>query len=80
MGKLRESNDPEMQFPSSWFGFVDWPIDGMLLIDDISETILTKNIEQGFGDFVTYREYDALKAAGLHGARMGRQLKGKIKC
>lgn len=78
MGELRESNDPEMQFPSSLFGFADWPIDGKLLLDDICETILTKNIEQGFGDLITYREYDALKAAGLHGARAGRRLREKL--
>jgi len=57
MGELRESNDPEMILPSSWFGFADWPKDADILLDDICETVLTKNIEQGFGELYTYDEW-----------------------
>ena len=78
MGELRESNDPEMQFPSSLFGFADWPIKGSILIDDIAEVILTKNIELGVCDLVTYNEYDKFQAVGLCGARAGRQSRERL--
>jgi hypothetical protein len=43
MGEIRESSDPEMKCPSSWFGFGDLPIRSDILIDDIVETVLIKN-------------------------------------
>ena len=75
MGELRESHDSEMKLPSSWFGFGDWPKDADILLDDICETILTKNIEQGFGDLITYDEFDKLRENGLRGAGAGRVLR-----
>ena len=43
MGKIRESIDPLERLPSSWFGFVDFPQDADILLDDTCETIITKN-------------------------------------
>jgi len=57
MGETRDSYDPEMKLPSSCFGFGDWPKDGFILVDDISETVLTKKVEQGFGERYTYNEW-----------------------
>jgi len=57
MGEIRDSQDLLMEFPSSSFGFGDWPIDGKLLLDDICQIVLTKNLKQGFGEKYTYDEY-----------------------
>lgn len=55
--KIRESIDPLFKFPSSWFGFGDWPIKSDLLLDDINQIVITKNLKQGFGERYSYDEY-----------------------
>jgi len=78
MGKIRESIDPLERLPSSWFGFGDFPQDADILLDDTCETIITKNIEQGFGERYAYDEYDKFTANGLRGARAGRILREQL--
>lgn len=71
MGTMRESNDPKLLCPSSLFGFSDWPDKGFILIDDIAETVLTRNKKQGFGELYTFDELEKRMHVGIVGANRG---------
>jgi len=59
MGKLREAN-PYSNTPSAFFGFADWPKDGFILVDDIAGVVLTRNLDQGFGELYTFDEWNVI--------------------
>ena len=61
MGTIRKSSDPKMILPSSEFGFGDWPEKADILLDDICQTVLTKDEKQGFGKRYTYDEWESIK-------------------
>lgn len=57
MGKIRISQDPLFRLSSSMFGFGDCPEEGMLLLDDICQTVLIKNEKQGFSEMYSYDDF-----------------------
>jgi len=79
MGTIRESDDPEMRFPSSLFGFGDLPEKADILLDDICQKVLIKRKEpEPVGtivDIYTYDEIDSLSKMEIRAARAGRWLK-----
>lgn len=42
MGIIRESCDPEMKFPSSWYFGSDLPLNADILVDDFTKHVLIK--------------------------------------
>ena len=54
MGTIKESIDPDMKFPSSYFFGSDIPQQTGILLDDICETIIVR-----YGDEVEIYPYDS---------------------
>jgi len=84
MGIIRESCDPGMKFPSSWFFGSDLPVNANILLDDITEHIIIRqstllvDYYTSVNSCFTYDEYDQLRQAGLKGMRTGKELRNSF--